>query len=82
MGLQLLLPQSTTALWYCGSSTLTNLDLIIQRLRHCGTAVAVIQLNFCLVTAGPQEQEICVVQSGSGVLQSLLQIINSLLRHS
>ena len=38
-------------------------------------AVAVLQLTtlhkFCLVTAEPQEQETCALQSGPGVLQSL-----------
>ena len=31
---------------------------------------------FCLVTAGPQEHEICAVQSGPGILQSLRRLNN------
>ena len=56
-----------------------NLEFIIHRLRHCGTAVAVLHhtriiqqsWHYSTVTAGPREQEISAVQSGPGILQSL-----------
>ena len=60
--------------WIRACSSLTNLEFIIHRLQHCGTAVAVLHhTHYSTVTAGPREQEISAVQSGPGILQSQLR---------